>query len=311
MLSIDFGWFDIILNRFVSQEWSDDDDDPADDKTENGGNAIALARPESTVDQQPPLRSVTIVTELQPPQRFSPFVEFDGSNSLEWLRAHVQHTWWLDPYHQEPVISQFESAHYNRLHYERLHKITGAPIQPVSIINEWCLLREIIWMLLTEPPTRHDDPTVGLEPKGDNYKFFHLDVDKKEVTVKPNVSLASATTEGTQDALGELTEYMTMFYRLRHFMRTVLSPNMYCSSSTEFFYAPNTVQTYAIALGSLLQPLVTTILDKEKEIVRNDPFEKFTLVRFYCEMKLEFARLEYLYEIHTKCYLDYNVYPRK
>lgn len=294
---------------YCLQEWSDDD--VFNDKSEIGTSIVTTLLPETSVSEETLLRPVTIVSELQPPQRYLPFITFDGSNSLEWLRANVQHSWWQDSHYQEPVVSQFESAHYNRIHYERILKTTNIAIPPASITNEWCLLREVFWMLLTEPPTRHDDSAIGLEPKGNNFKYFHLDVDKKEITVKQNVSLASVTTEGTQDALLELTEYMTMFYRLRHFIRTILCPNMYCSSSTSFTYAPNTIQTYAIALESLLHPLVNVILEKEQEIVRNEPFEKYTLIRFYCEMKLKFARLEYLYEIHSKCYIDYSMYPRK
>lgn len=246
-------------------------------------------------------RPVTIVTELKPPQKPSHYTEYDDSSAMEWLKSNVQHSWWLDASYKTPITSAFPSAHFNKIYGEFLEKESFGLTQAdnVSIISEWCLLREILWMFL------YNDNNGEKIDSNYGFKFFTLDLATQEVRVNENVSLASATTQGSCAMVAKFVPFMTYSYRLRTFVQRTLNYDF----SEGDIEPPQTIQCYAIGLKHFLHAFAKVICQKEAEIIKQDPFEVHSIIRLFVELQPQFTILEHLFEIHESCYLDYRLYP--
>lgn len=205
--------------------------------------------------------------------------------------------------YKEPIHSEFPSANFNQIYGKFLEKETSGAYRAddVSIISEWCLLREIIWMFnYSYNPGEIIDPDYG-------FKFFALNQATDEIVVKDRVSLASVSTQGTKAMLEKFTPHMTYLYRLRKFVLEIVQYNR-IDGAVE---PPQTVQCYAIGMQDFLREFLRVLCQKEAAIIERDPFEVHTVIRLFVEMQPHCRFLEQLYDIHQSCYLDYRLYPRK
>lgn len=249
--------------------------------------------------------------QIQPPQKPLTYIEFDTSNSLEFLRTNIQPAWWSTEY-QMPVTSALDQANFCQFYRKQLTTLSGGLLKspPVTIVSEWCLMREIIWMLLCEPAAVVCETSVSAKTNTTTSQphiiklsaFFSLNISSQEITVNRHVSLSSVTDEGIQNLLMVFAKYMTYLYRFRVFFASVFN------LSNRIGAPPYSVECYAIALREFTESITEFLLKKESELIENDPMTDLSIVRLYNELNEHFRLLNYLYDLHKSCYLDYNCY---
>lgn len=231
---------------------------------------------------------------LNPPQKPLPFIAFDATKSTAWLRNNVQHSWWRRDY-QVPVCSDFDAANTCKLHQERITKLSGGLIKlpAASTASEWCLMREIIWMLQIEP----DTSTAGIS------KFFAVDTDQMKIVLNQNVSLASVTVDGIRSILDEFAGHMTILYRVRQFLRSVFDRDNELGPHAQ---AAHTIECYANAIEDFMASISTFLLAKETELIQQDPMTVHSVVKLFNDWQPHMRQMEQLYAIHTRCCLDFH-----
>lgn len=235
--------------------------------------------------------------ELHPPQKPLPFIPFDASKSAPWLNENVQPAWWRRDY-QVTVCSDFDAANTCKLYQERITKLSGGLVKlpTASTASEWCLMREIIWMLQIEP----DADTDGIS------KFFNIAVDKMEIVPNQNVSLASVTVDGIRSILAEFATHMTILYRFRLFLRSVFGKKNETDSTTP---APHTIECYANAIQGFTTSISTFLLATETELMRQDPMVVHSVVKLFNDLHPFLKQMQHLYAIHVRCYVDFRSHP--
>lgn len=275
---------------------------------------------------------------IDPLQKPLPYTEFDSSKALQWLKQNVQSNWWSsDAHYQLDVPSEEKEANFCHLYNKRLATISGGLYKPapVTVASEWCLLREIIWILLYEPSSSSSSNVypnqMTINPNGynsihPNYTtsastssptaqdiiklsmFFSLNVTAQKIVVNCHVSLSSVTVDGIQQILEEFAKYMTILYRFRLYFASVFNVSKHpepndSSASKQPSY---TIECYATALKEFVTNISEFLLIKEAELVKRDLLTGATIVKLYNELGEHFRLLNYLYDIHTSSYLDYK-----
>lgn len=233
---------------------------------------------------------------LNPPQKPLSFIAFDATKSTAWLRSNVQHSWW-HPDYQVTVTSEFDAANTCKLYQERIVKLSGGLIRlpTTSTASEWCLMREIIWMLQIEP----GGTIAGIS------KFFTIVADRMEIIPNQNVSLASVTTEGIQSILVEFAAHMTILYRFRHFLRSVFGKEFVFGSGTQ---PAHTIECYANAINGFMSSIAELLLATETELIRQDPMVVQSVVKLHNDLQPHIRQMQLLYAIHMRCYLDFRLH---
>lgn len=307
--------------------------------------------------------------QIQPPQKPLSYVEYDTTNATEFLRKNIQPAWWTTEY-QTPISSELVQANFCQYYNKQLTTLSGGLFKPppVTIITEWCLMREIIWMLLCDPAIVSEngvtstDPTLAQSAETDKFSlnstlsqpvknrepdsksttstipqsklkfnktgasqadsdlklntttkptssqphliklstFFSLNILSQEIIVNRHVSLSSVTVDGIQQILTDFAKYMTYLYRFRMFFASVYN------LSGERGAPPYTIECYATGLKEFVDNIVDFLLKKEIELIENDPTGETSVVKLYNELGEHFRMLNYLYDIHQSCYLDYK-----
>lgn len=235
-------------------------------------------------------------TNLKPPQKMKPFKEFDASKALEWKEQNTQPSWWLNETNRAKVDSKYPAAKMCELFQ------IG---EKVSTLSEWCLMREILWMLQLEPHAYAIDSDSSIEKYS---MFFSLNNETDEITANPNISLASVTVEGIKSILDEFAEVMTMLYRFRKIFSIVFQhlEGANCFIETKICTPPYTIQCYANGLKEFLNVIADAIIKLEMEIIEQDPMEIRTIVYVYNELLPQFRLVKTLHDIHTKVYIDFK-----
>lgn len=274
------------LHPFHTQDWSDDE--RADERSRN---VSTTATNTSMVHSEPSTLKLLRSDALNPPQKPLPFIAFDSTKSTAWLRNSVQHSWWRRDY-QVAVCSDFDAANTCKLYQERITKLSGGLVKlpAASTASEWCLMREIVWMLQIEPDTSAEGVS----------KFFSVAVDTMEIVINPNVSLASVTVDGMQSILVEFAGHMTILYRFRQFLRSVIG-KVGCHVP-----AAHTIECYANAIQGFMVSMSAFLLTKENDLIRQDPMCVHSVVKLFNDMQPHIRRMQQLYAIHVRCYLDFR-----
>lgn len=231
---------------------------------------------------------------LNPPQKPLPFIVFDSTKSTAWLRKHVQPMWWHRDY-RVSICSDFDAANTCKLYQEHITKLSGGLVKlpATSTASEWCLMREIIWMIQIEPDTN----AVGIS------KFFSVITDKMEIIPNQNVSLASVTVDGIQSLLNDFAAYMTILLRFREFLRSVFDRKHEMGLHTP---AAHTIECYANAIQEFMVSMSTFLLTKETELIQQDPMKVNSVVKLFNDLQPHIRRMQQLYAIHVRCYLDFR-----
>lgn len=272
------------------QDWSDDEPVEAKSRIATAANTSLVHSEHSTLKL---LRS----DALNPPQKPLPSIAFDSTKSTVWLRDNVQHSWWHRDY-QVPVCSDFDAANTCKLHQERITKLSGGLVKlpAASTASEWCLMREIIWMLQIEP----DTSAAGIS------KFFSITTgDKTKIVPNQNVSLASVTVDGIQSILAEFAAHMTILYHFRQFLRCVFGGGNKGGSQAP---AAHTIECYANAVQGFMASMSTFLLAKETELIQQDPMVVHSVVKLLNDLRPHARQMQQLYAIHVQCYLDFRTH---
>lgn len=271
-------WFFLILvflinENFFPKEWSDEEDEGAVGRANSSEKSMV----ESQLSDHRPLRLKLIPTAkevLRPPEKKSIFTEFDSSKAFEWRDKSVQPAWWLE----------------------------STPNENVTVLSEWCLLREIIWVLFLEPFDTESDAD-GLQKLS---KSFSLKSDTDEIVANPNITLSSTSVNGLNSILTVFARVATKLYRIQKFLRDVFERPEANTFLDTVQSAPNSIQSYANGLKDYLRIISRAICDLEIEIVEQDLTKTHTIVYLYNQLYPHFRTVDILYDIHCDVYIDFK-----
>lgn len=212
---------------------------------------------------------------LKPPEKKSILKEFDTSKAIEWQRKYVQKPWWRAP---------------NR----------------VTILSEWCLLREIIWTLQLNPIEINQSVDANMLQPEEFARFFSLKTTSNEISVNLDASLANLSAECLQSTLSDFASFATKLYRFRQFFAAVFQPPTINQFLESVQLAPNSIQCYANGLDDFLQIVSKAICDAEIELIQQDFNETYTVIYLYNRLLPHFRMINTLYDIHQNVYIDFK-----
>uniref|UniRef100_A0A182NQR9 Gamma-tubulin complex component n=1 Tax=Anopheles dirus TaxID=7168 RepID=A0A182NQR9_9DIPT len=231
---------------------------------------------------------MVVFNKIEPPKQENVYETFSDEFATEWLQENVQTIWWIDPQYKVKVNSDHRGASFCDFWTERIVKVSHGFLktEPVSTVSEYCVLREILWMF-TNPV---------------DCKLFRIDDD--QIWINTNVSLSSTTEHGIQTFLLNFTEYMTIAYRLRNFSRSVLEHH-----TSRSLPAPHSFECYAAGVKSFLDHMESVMIEKEKELIEQEPGKTYTIIKLFHELEPELFVLKKLYDIHKFSVLDWTKFP--
>lgn len=233
---------------------------------------------------------------LRPPQKPLSFIEYDSSKARKWRNENIQAPFWLKDTTQVTVKSEYKEAADTCQRYQKCLSTATMRVESISTLSEWCLMREIIWMLQLEPE-------FGTKPNKleKTSKFFSINCDKAEIVVNSKVSLASVTIDGIQSILHDFASTMTILYRFRQFFQNIFHTEEGTSNAI-----PHSLECYANGLIDFLRILSDAINRIEGRLIEQDPMEIETVVQLYNELMPHFRMVKELHDIHTKVYIDFK-----
>lgn len=214
---------------------------------------------------------------LKPPEKKPILMEFDGSKAIEWQQNNVQKPWWRAP---------------NRC--------------AVTILSEWCLLREIIWALQLNPIEIDRTSDANTSQPEKFARFFSLKTASNEIMVNLDVSLTNMSAESLQSILSEFASMATKLYRFRQFFAAVFQPPTVNQFLESVQLAPHSVQCYANGLDDFFQIISKAICDLEVELIQQDFTETYTVIYLYNRLLPHFRMVDTLYDIHQNVYIDFK-----
>lgn len=250
-------------------EWTDSDDEARDDSESDDA------------DNSQKVPVMTITSSLKPPQKPCVFKTVKIENPEKWLRENVQHSWWTTGVSSIAIESSHPAANFCNAWQKHLSDKSLGFIKPraVSLITEYCLLREIFWMF--------SNPV--------DCKFFHFEGD--EISLRPAVSLPSTMPESLQIFLNDFLRSINLMYRLK-------------SDCQKSYQAPalnHTLETYFHIVQSILDGITEFIL--EQEVIVKAQQETYTIVTLHNKIRPHATMLEMLWNIHSSSVLDYDKFP--
>lgn len=210
---------------------------------------------------------------LKPPEKKSLFSEFDSSMSSSWQEKNLQEPWWKTSHQDEKAI-----------------------------LSEWCLLREIIWILQLHP-LEHDTHEESLKQIA---KFFAIDLNTDTITVNSNVSLIGTPSECLHSILCRFASTATKLYRLRKFFTTVFHKPAVNSFLESVQVAPYSIQCYANGLKDYLRVVSKAICDMEIELIEQDLTKTYTVIYLDNKLSSHLQKVHMLYDMHTRVYIDFK-----
>lgn len=255
------------------QDWSDEECQRSEISTTSQSDAVKKSGAEK------PLKLKLIPFGkgvLKPPEKKSILVEFDPSTAIDWQQKNVQKPWWRTT---------------NRCE--------------VTVLSEWCLLREIIWTLQLNPI----EHSAGISNPAQSEKisrFFSLNPIANEIVVKSDVSLANMSAESLQSILFEFSSIATKLYRFRKFFATVFQPPAVNRFLESVQLAPHSIQCYAHGINDFLQIISKAIGDLEIEFIQQEFTETYTVIYLYNRLLPHFRMVDILYDIHENVYIDFK-----
>lgn len=241
------------------------------------------------------LRLIRSDNKLQPPRKTKSYTEFDASKAIEWKTENTQPAWWLNDINKVKIDSEYPGAKMCELFRTN---------DSVSTLSEWCLLREILWMLQVEPEQHEPDQSANRSLS----KFFTLNVETNEIFVNDNISIPSVTVDNIRPILNEFAEIMTIIYRFKKFNEIIFQHTGVTSIpiETSIGAPPYTIQCYAQGLKDFLKVIAEAIIKLEIEIIEQDAMEMRSIVYAYNELLPHFRLLRKLNDIHSKVYIDFK-----
>lgn len=253
-------------------EWTDSDDEDCDEKS--------LSDESEDEKQVSPLKAC-ITGSLKPPEKPSVFKTVTVADPEKWLTENIQNSWWNDECTSISVTSSHPAANFCKLWQKHLSDKSLGFIKPrpVSLIPEYCLLREIFWMF--------SNPV--------SCKFFIVGED--EISLRPDVSMPSTMPESLNIFLSDFLRNLNLMQRLK----------VACIKSYQLATLSHTIQTYFNVVQSKLDQIIEFMLEEE-ETVKSQK-ESYTIVKLHNKLRPHAKMLEMLWNIHSTSVLDNDKYP--
>lgn len=207
--------------------------------------------------------------------------------SKNWLKNHVQNSWWKSGYHeyQSKPISDLESANLIDRWETFVNKDVPVTEQCHAIVlSEYKVLREIIWML--QAPT--------------DCCIFYKDSEDGKFKARKNVTIPSTTTDSLHSLLTSLCPYFDIVDLLHQFKQSIISER-------EDSYIPYTYKAYNAAVSNELYRINNLVLHIEREVHKQDGIN--TLVTVMEQLNPVFAQLRFLCNIHFRGITDWRSEP--
>lgn len=214
---------------------------------------------------------------LKPPQKMQVFGIHKIENAEKWLKENVQHSWWSQTeVTSQEITSAHPAAHFCEAWQKHLSRKSMGFIkpQPISLLTEYCLLREIFWMFLSPA----------------DCKFFRLE--KDEISLRKNVSMPSTSVDSLHLFLQDIVKSMNIFYKL----------NKSIEKSTRDSSLSHTLENYFSIMQTFLSEIVKFLLAVE-EIVKERE-DTYTIIILYNNFRLHSKKLEILWNVHKTCVID-------
>lgn len=262
-------------------DWTETEDEDDDFDELNEKLALALKSPE-----KPPLppKPVVIVSKLESPRKSLNYVKFDPEAAVEALKSNVQNNWWTQTgaVTECKTFSKYPAATFCQIFNELLARTPKnyGKIQLISTISEYNLLRETFWMFIR--------PT--------NMRFYHVFPDGR-VGLTNCVSIPSVTHKGLASFLSNFTSKMSAMSLLRRFCHHVLRSPM---------NQPHTLEAYASEVSLLLDKITESVLDKEKQVMQQEPGTVNSILETYNHFLPLFQLLEHLWDYHRSATMSFS-----
>lgn len=247
-------------------EWTDSDDEKEEDS-------------DATVDENP-IAAPKFASNLKPPQKPSVIKTVTIENPEKWLCDNIQHSWWTDDITANGINSSHPAANFCVLWQKHLSDKSLGFIKPrpLSLISEYCLLREIFWMFL--------NPV--------DCKFFRLV--GNEITLRSDVTMPSTMPESLGIFLGDFLRSMNLMYCMKSDYNKSIQSTI-----------SHTLETYYKALESILDQITNFILEQEATVKGRQ--ETYTIVTLHNNIQPHAKMLEMLWSIHSSSVLDDQKFP--
>lgn len=262
-------------------DWTETEDEDDDFDEMNAKLALTLKSPE-----KPPLppKPVVIASKLEPPKRSLNYTKFDPTTAIDLLKSNVQSNWWTQAggVQECKTYSKYPAASFCQIFNELLARTPQhyGKVEYVTTISEYNLLRETFWMFIR--------PT--------NMRFYHLYPDGR-VGLAQGVSIPSVTRKGLGSFLANFTSKMSTMNLLRKFCHHVLR------STTN---QPHTLEAYASELSLLLKKITEAVLEKEKQVMQQEPGVVNSILETYNHFLPLFQLLENLWDFHRSATMSFS-----
>ena len=218
---------------------------------------------------------------LKPPVKMPVFTIINVDDPKKWLNDNIQHSWWTDSISIEVINSEDLSANFCNLWQKHLsNKSLGfLKPRPLSLVSEYCLLREILWMFI--------NPV--------DCKFFKLNGD--EFILRPNSTLPSTMPESLHIFLNDFLRSINIMNRLK----------LDCSGSYESSTLSHTLETYFKIVQEILDQITNFVLEEEATVKKQEAI--YTIVTLHNKFRPHAKMLEMLWKIHLSSVLDHLKFP--
>uniref|UniRef100_A0A1B6LZE0 Gamma-tubulin complex component n=1 Tax=Graphocephala atropunctata TaxID=36148 RepID=A0A1B6LZE0_9HEMI len=211
----------------------------------------------------------------------------DAAQSEEWLRDHVQHSWWCDlSYQRLPESRNSLTDMYSiwEQYMSSKFKRDSSPLLQTQVVSEFKVLQEVLWMLQASS----DSSFFRLNNEG----LFHA---------KPNLSLSSTIPDSLRLFLEEICPYFDMINDLRRFEEELSKQEMGENPP------PVTYKAYCTGLSHQLYNLNQMVLKVQTKLNKQEGC--MTLVSVMEELTPGLHMLHFLYNVHIRATADWRSHP--
>lgn len=252
-------------------EWTDSEDEGVDEEQR-----------ELTDDKnETSPANFKIASSLSPPKRPVVIKTVKIENSAKWLLKNIQHSWWSEGITSVDITSSHPTANFCTLWQKHLcDKSLGfIKPRPLSLITEYCLLREIFWMF--------HNPV--------DCKFFKIN--ENEIILQPNVTLPSTMPESLHNFLADILRSINLMWNLKS----------QCRKADQSSTVTHTMETYFNAIRKILDDIQEFILEEEATVKEQQV--TYTVLILHNKLRPHAKMLEMLWSIHSNSTLSEDKFP--
>lgn len=226
--------------------------------------------------------SSTSSSSFKPPQKMQIFEKHKIENAEKWLKNHIQHSWWSPKEVTSiDIVSSHSAANFCLAWQKHLSRSSMGFIkpQPTSLLPEYCLLREILWMFIN----------------ANDCKFFKLE--NEEISLRSNVTMPSTSTESLHIFLADFVTSMNFIYKL----------NRAVEKSTRTSSLSHTLEKYFNLLQEFLDEIRDFVLMEEEAVKGHEA--TYTVLSLHSKFQPHFKVLAMLWDVHKNCIIDDEKFP--